>query len=166
MPRTPWWVDTLIATQLAAAGISNPNLMGPFITNVIDRRGLTCTRLLIHLAFMTTTEGGSEGINAIDCGIGVINNDAFVDGSFPDVNAEEDRPARGWLWRDRYITRETIQGTNLVSPGYFTEVKADIRSRRRIDSGVLWLSMVNTTLAGSGHATQIAGIVRALMLLP
>ena len=140
--------------------------MGPYIADTLDRRGLTVTRMLVHLAFMTTTEGTSEGINAIDCGIGVASNEAFGQGALADPESESEQPARGWLWRDRYVTRETIQGSNLVSPGFYTEVQVDIRAKRMIDTGVLWLALTNTTIADSGHAVQIAGIVRVLFLLP
>ena len=164
MARTPYWIDTLVAVQLADAGKTNPDLTGPF--DAQQRRGMTVTRMLVHLAFLTTTEGGVEGIAAIDCGIGVASREAHAAASLPDPETEEDRPARGWLWRDRYVVRETIQGSNLVSPGYFTEVKADIRARRKMDDGVLWLALTNTGLAGTGFSVQIAGIVRVLVLLP
>jgi len=166
MARTPWWIDTHIATQLTAGGISGPDLMGEFQADRLARRGLTVTRLLVHLAFLTTTEGGSEGIMRVDCGIGVITDDAFTAAARPDPDQDLDRPARGWLWRDSFVSRETVQGTNLVSPGFFIDHHVDIRARRRLDDGVLFLGMTNTIIAGTGHAVQVAGLIRTLVLLP
>ncbi len=167
MPRRrTTWVDTHVALQLAAAGKFNIDLMGPYIADTTQRRGLTVTRTLIHMAFLTTSEGGTDGINQMACGIGVVSQESFTAGTLPDPETEDDKPVLGWLWKDIYTTRETIQGTDLVAPGYFTEVKVDIGARRMIDTGVLWMAATNTTIAGTGHAVQVSGIVRTLFLLP
>ena len=166
MPRTPYWIDTLVSTQLATGGVG-----APFIDqdpSQGDARGVTLERIVLHLQFATTTEGGVEGLSVIDAGIGVASREAFALGvsGLPDPQSALERPARGWLWRDRIMVRETIQGTNLVSPGSIAEVRLDLRAKRKIDDGRMYLSLTNGILAGTGFAIQVSGIVRVLCLLP
>jgi len=166
MPRTPWWIDTLVQTQLASGGVAAPNLDNNFSQN--DLRGITIVRALIHLSFLTVIEGDVDGIEQIQCGIGVASRDAFGIGvtALPNSEINAERPPRGWIWKEYFTVRETDQAPNELAPGFFIDYRADVRTKRRLDDGRIYLTMRNGLVSGTGFTVQIAGLIRVLCLLP
>jgi len=159
MARQPAWEDTLI-NEAATSGFGDEvDLVGDLSQQ--DRRGITVVRLVIDLSILPTITSGVIGSQIFDLGIGVASEDAFVAGALPDVNVATDRPPRGWLWKTRVVV--TDDTTTTMNP---VRVMGDIRAKRRVDAGILFLRTLNTNLSGTAFAVNMAGLIRTVYLLP
>jgi len=106
-----------------------------------------------------------DGGSVVDLAIGVSATEAFNANVVPDPGSPADTPARGWLWKDRLIAvGNSVTGPPAHDVYWGTELKADIRSMRKVDRGVLYLAMQfdNTLVSGSFLPVSCIGIVRAL----
>ena len=160
--RKTEWIDTLVDEQTPTAGQDQESLLADYISN--ELAGWTLTRTLIHLWLMPQTPAATFGIQHIDMGIGLVTQEAFAAGVLPEADTETDRPVLDWVWRERVMIAEGgIAGAILQAP---VEVKADIRSRRKIGDGELFLVVDNTSKSGTAFGVQTSGLIRCLFLLP
>ena len=162
MPRRRAWADTVLGFTLASGTQSNQDLLA----DLPAAATVTVARILVHLWVLPDVEEGlANGIQALDVGIGVSSSEAFVAGVVPDPQTQADVPARGWLWADRIpMLHGNATGPPAVDRMVAPEVKADLGAMRKVDRGVLYMSMTNTAIQGTAAGLFIIGRVRALCL--
>ena len=160
MARPLAWADTLLGVQItSAAGMTALDLLVDLAAADVK----TVMRLVGHLTVVTNSFGTTDdAVMALDVAVGVASREAFDAGVLPDANVDTDVPARGWLWRDRLMcARGNSSGT--VEDWHIPEVRFDIRSARKVDRGVLFITAFNNLVSGgSGLTIRLVGIVRAL----
>ena len=161
MARRTTWVDTLLDVDISGGAASLSTLLGGLTQ--IQTRGMTIVRTLVHIEFRKTAGTGVAGVMAVDVGIGVASADAFAAGvaSVPDVTDPAAEPPRGWIYRSRVsmVDDSTQYPADRV-------MDADIRGKRRLDAGTLYLVVEGNTVFGSGFVINVGGIIRTLLLLP
>ena len=158
MPRPTDWQDTVF-NQSAVAGAQNSISLDGVLT-AADLRGTTLIRTIIRLNLQSATVAGAWGSQRADIGIGIVSRDAFTAGSFPDPVTGDDKPPRGWVWRDSVgVAQNGVGGPIIV------RVDADIRGARKIENGRLVLVWNNTNILGTSAVLQLYGLIRVLMKL-
>ena len=158
MARETFWVDNPISFGMTSGGRITVSLFTG--TPPINTRRATIVRFILRLSAYSESVAGAWGINLIDLGIGVVSQEAFNAGAIPDPDADE-RPARGWMWKDRLVATQNGVGTPIVVSTW-----ADLHSGRKIYDGELFLIGVNTASLGTTASYRVSGIVRVLLLLP
>ena len=96
-------------------------------------QGLTLVRTLIQLYVMPddiVTE--VDGRQKVAIGIQTVSQEAFAAAVVPDPETVDDYPERGWVYRTHVPTSVSLL---TILPA--TEIKADIRSQRKIDDSEL-----------------------------
>ena len=158
--RNTYWEDTLIEHTFAAAAIQLQSLVGGLSED--ERRGMTVVRTLVQLWLSPVTTSGVVGSMTAVLGIGVANEQAFGVGStaLPQLTINSERPPRGWLWKSSIAV---LDDATTVAP--LTEVRADIRAKRKIDAGVLYLGMEGDTRTGTAFTVKLSGLIRVLYLM-
>jgi len=159
MPRKTDWVDTIVGLTPAAGGQDSVTLLTGLTAN--EMRGATMIRTILRLAFGSTSVAGAWGVSRIDIAIGIISQEAFAAGAFPDPNTAGDRPPRGWIWRTTVAATQNGIGTPIM-----VQLEADIRGARKIEAGNLFILAQNTALRGTGFTATVDGICRVLYKLP
>jgi len=158
MARPRAWGDTMFNVDFpVTATQSTTNLLSTL--SVLDT--VTAVRLVIHMQMVLGTPVETvDGVSILDLGIGVAASEAFNAGALPDPDQGGEQPARGWLWRDR-LTLTHVDQNSLI---WSQELRADIRTMRKVDRGVLYLIMRSTLSAGVYVPFRGVGIIRALCL--
>jgi len=107
--RARAWADTLVnLTVVSAAGQSATDLLANAPT--IDT--ITAVRIVLRLEAYPAVANASDGIQAIDVGIGVTSLEAFGVNATPDVNTDNEYLPRGWL----YVERGTVYNVTNTDP--------------------------------------------------
>jgi len=161
MPRQTEWVDSLVTLDVATgASSAGLDLMAgaPTVANRV--RGGTIVRMIYDLNLLSTTTAGAFGVAAIDLAWGIASQEAFAAGALPDPNADE-RPVRGWLYRTRCVVTQNGIGTQIATP-----CRGDLRAARKLEDGIMFLTMFSTPNGGTTFNTRLLGIIRTLFLLP
>ena len=158
--RLTKWVDTLVQSVVTPGTQVQVELLNA--AALIDTEGWTITRVIGELAFASTSTAGAYGSQIMDLGLGVISREGVVGGVFPDPDAQEDEPTRGWLYRTRCTAFQNGTGTPIWSPS----CKFDIHAQRRVENGRFYLIFDALTLRGTAFSTDAYGIIRTLVLLP
>ncbi len=160
MPRTPYWEDTVINVSSANGADTLTSLVGGLSED--ERRGMTVVRAIVNLQLAPNPTSGVVGSMAVDIAIGLANQQAFTAGagSLPDPSINSERPPRGWLYRTR--TRVLDDATS-VPP--MTSLMEDIRAKRKVDAGILYLHLAPLPSTGTTFTTTITGIIRLLYLM-
>ena len=161
MARTPYWTDVRINED-------TPNGFGDLIDLLpnLDReekRGITVVRMLIDLWMAPVLLGIVTGSMRLDVGIGVASSDAFGAGltALPSPGLSASRPARGWIFRAQpAIISEALNATS------HARVHEDIRAKRKIDDGDLFMVVEAILAAGVAFDVKTTGLIRVLYLLP
>jgi len=106
--------------------------------------------------------GSISGTQRLDYGIGVASAEAFAAGAgaIPNPATSTEYPARGWLVAGSRYIQTSGQASELAALNW----DFDIRTMRKIDKGILYLSIVNNPVQGVGQALVIGSRVRALCL--
>ena len=101
----------------------------------------------------------------VHVGIGVCSVEAFAIGgtSLPSPGTETDYPPRGWLYLASSLCYRAV-GAGPIDIVRFAEFQADLRAMRKVDKGVLFLTVVNSAALGASFTIGISGRVRALCL--
>ena len=159
MARRSRWSDRLMNDSIGVSGSANFNLLPTM--DIDERTAITVVRMIIHINAFASPTSGIIGVQRLDMGIGIVSVDALTAAAVPDPNDEDDRPSGGWLWRDRIPVLDDSIG--VITP---TISMGDIRAKRRVSSGQLILTAINTTTAGGGFSISLVGIIRTLVLLP
>ena len=162
MPRPRAWATTLINTNFAAVG---DTLVADLLTGLTAADTITVVRLIINLRLWPSNfTDNFDGAGLLDVAIGVSAEEAFDVGStsLPQPGTANSQPARGWLWRDRLVGIQNVQA--IEHSRIVHDVRADVRSMRKVDRGVLYLHAVSAEAKLTYPDIQLTGIVRALCL--
>ena len=159
-PRPRAWAD-LIFTQVMANNTTLAPLDILFDLGATRLDTITIVRLvgyfgLSHEALLTPV----DGIQRIDVGIGVASEPAFASGNVPEADISTEYPPRGWLYA---TTRRILMDTS-IGTAFLPEWEFDMRASRKLDKGILYLTLSNNNVIGAGQAVLITGRVRALCL--
>jgi len=152
------WSDTIVLVSLASGGTQNFDLLAGLAATETK----TVSRILIDLTVITSVSTDeSEASANIFVGIGVVSAEAFTAGVLPDMPSPTDYPQQGWLYIANKPWQQAVHttGVALVTPHF----EADIRGQRKVDRGVLFLTVDNIVLDGS-VTLRVTGRVRALCL--
>ena len=160
MARPGFWIDTRINTAVVVGTLNIKTLMTD-VTASQSRRGWTCVRTIIGLDFARTVHDSGEGSNLVGVGIGVASQEAFTASAISNPSTNTDFPTRGWLWR----AMARIWGFAADDPQFMTwRIEKDIRAKRKIDNGEMYISASNETLEGTSGAMTLTGLVRQYWL--
>jgi len=157
------WADRRLLLDLTPSVPQHFNLL----LNAPTVDTLTAVRIIVHFTLNLSFPWASVTTwQVVDFGIGVASVEAFTAGgaSLPAVDSETQFPPRGWLWKDQVSIGMDNQVGDETGPYYITEVKADLRAARKIDKGVLFLTIESNLIDGSGTNMVCNGIVRSLCL--
>ena len=157
--RRTRWIDSLIGQTVVSGSQDVIELFQS--AGEVDVDGWTVTRVIGKLWLVSSTLAGAFGAQRLDFGLGMISREAVGAGAFPDPNAEADRPASGWMHRDRCLAFQNGVGT-----GMFTVCQFDTRSQRIVRGNILHLVINNSTLVGTAFNVSVNGLIRVLVLLP
>jgi len=160
MARRLAWSDHIFdGTTIPAGAQQNFNLLADAPVN--DNQ--TVERILIDFWVFAGPTNENEGMAQISCGIGVTSQDAATATIFPDPQQQADYPPRGWVYVATQPAFNSIPGGG--TPGGIWHLdahfKADIRTRRKVDKGQLFLVLNNVTISGDLTCFRI-GRVRTL----
>ncbi len=159
MRRRRAWGDTRFAgTTLAASA----TLKSDLLVGLAPADTKTVTRIIgdVRIYGDPAVEVFYEG--ASDLAIGVVSKEAFDLETLPDPDAVADYPQQGWL----YVATQAVH--QVESPTEWAQtVNArfvfDIKAQRKVDRGVLFMTILNTTIVTS-VVHHVVGRVRALCL--
>ncbi len=159
--RRTAWIDTLIDESGGSTAQDLASLLGNLTKT--ESQGYTLTRCIIHLWLSATAIPASVGITRVDLGIGLASEESFAAGVVPDPSVAPDRPINDWVWRDTAIVR--TNGDTTVWDAA-PQLLYDIRSRRRIEDGELFLVIDVNSINGTAFTVNTVGLIRCLFLLP
>ena len=159
MARKADWQDTLVNLTVASGAQSVSSLMAGLTAS--DSRGLTVTRTIVSLTLLPPV-AVSDGYQGAFVGIGVTSQEAFAASIVPDPNNAFDRPPRGWLFR----AARTVIGAAALVPYSPQMIEVDIRGKRKLDNGELFLAVNNDAVGGTPFSLTVRGFVRVVFLLP
>jgi len=152
------WLDTRLGMTVASGAQSSQSLMGA-VSNIEARR-YTLIRSLLRLELLSLSTAVAYGVQIVDIGVGIISVEAFTAGVFPDPNVDNDKPAKGWIYRTQVAVSQNGIGT--VIPISLT---ADVRGARKIERGELFIVANSASVVGTTFTIGINGLFRALMKL-
>jgi len=157
------WADTHFNVLFSAPAIPNPvNLL----TTLQLNDTVTVIRLIVHMfCIPQNLSDDIIGGAKVDMAIGVTATEAFNANVVPDPGSPSEIPARGWLWKDVLLAVKASEAGPPAQDFYWgTELKADIRSMRKVDRGILYFAMEADDIAVSGafQPINVVGLVRAL----
>ncbi len=160
MPRNPYWEDTVVGQTITDNGDALISLVGGLSED--ERRGMTVARTIVELALSPVTTSGVVGSMVAMMAIGVANAQAFTAGagSLPDPQINSERPPRGWLFKTQCAI---LDDATTVAP--LTMCRGDFRGKRKIDAGILYLHVTNSSRTGTDFTIFVSGLVRVLYLM-
>ncbi len=159
MPRPTDWQDTIMNLGAGSGAQASISLDGAL--TAADLRGATLIRTIVRLGAFSTTVAGAWGLQRVDVAIGIVSRDAFTAGTFPDPVTADDKPPRGWIWRDSIVVQQNgAQGLPIA-----IRIEQDLRGARKIENGRLVLVFDNTSLLGTTFTARLSGLVRTLIKL-
>ncbi len=159
MPARPTdWLDTRLGMTVTSGGQQNQSLMGA-VTNIEARR-YTCIRMFVRIECHSNSVAGAYGVQQLDIGIGITSVEAFNAGVLPDPNVDNDKPAKGWMYRTKLLVGQNGVGVN---PIY--SVMADVRAARKIERGELFIVVNSGSTVGTTFTMTVSGLIRCLMKL-
>ena len=159
MPRRTDWVDTILNEVPTSGGQASDSLLGGLSEQ--DTRGLTLIRMILAFSLTSESIAGAYGIQSIDVGVGVVSQEAFAAGIFPDPVTASDKPPRGWIYRTNRAVAQNGAGSPIIQ-----EVLADIRGARMVENGELVIIVNNSNIVGTSFTCRVRGLVRCLFKLP
>jgi len=162
MARPRAWGDSLINVDLVSGVQQSINLL----LTLTASDTITAVRLVGSLtASPASLIGQIDGIMGIDIGVGVAATEAFgVAGAIPDPNVAGDVPARGWLYRTRMVEIKVHSSSSVFEILHVGTANFDIGASRKVDRGILYMTMSSNPILGTAHTINLAGIVRAFCL--
>ena len=141
------WQDTIFDSTTLAAGILQEF---DLLANAPTSDTLTVERILVDVWYFPGPTNENEGLAQVSFGIGVASQEAFAANILPDPQSQTEYPARGWLYVATQPALQTMPsgGTPAAMWRMDCHFKADIRARRKIDKGILFLNTKNLTVSG------------------
>jgi len=161
-PRS--WADVRInLPTIVAAAPEKINLLG----NAPISDTLTVIRIIGDFwVFYEPTAGQVDSLSSVDVGIGVTSIEGFtVAGTaLPNPSIDTQFPPRGWLYA---ATQPVVQFVRPSADAGFQQINAhfkfDLRAMRKIDKGVLFMTIENNNIVVGGSMRAV-GRVRSLCL--
>jgi len=157
--RRTMWEDTLFNEALGTGLQLRKAIDGT--NSVADSQGMTLTRLIVDLTFLSRTVSGGWGVANVDIGMGLTSREAFTAGVLADPQAETEEPSRGWIYRNRILVSQNGTGTDVIQ-----RITVDLRTQRRLDEGRIFIVVDHLVILGTAFTLHIGGITRALFKLP
>ncbi len=160
--RKPVWIDTFVSGALANGAQLDIDLLTALGAN--DIPGLTLTRTIVDLSFLSASPGGSNGTQRVDVGIGIHQIEAAAANVFADPQSALDFPTRGWVFRKHTVVVDSVDSHDHEA----RTMEFDLASRRvlhTVDSG-LNLIIDSLTFGGDAFTVDVQGWIRSLFLLP
>jgi len=159
-PRRRIWGDTSVGEVTATATQDTQTLSDELPGEESEHKGYTLVRMVIDLSISPAPPvTGSILLQEMFFGIGMISIEALNAGIFPDTQVAGDNPVTGWLWRGHVtITERPDKG--------HAEIRADIRTQRKLMYGLPVLIMDSVATSGAGFSMLTSGIIRCLYLAP
>jgi len=163
VPRTRAWADT---TFHGGAIVAGTPLTVDLLSEAPTSDTLTVVRLVGDFSvFYTVTFTVTDSLSVVDVGIGVTSQEGFaIKGtSMPNPGVTPAQyPPRGWIYAATKPVSHVLEGTTGLHV-VTADFKFDIRAMRKIDKGILFLTVANTNITVGG-GMNIVGRVRALCL--
>ena len=137
---------------------------------LLDLEGMdtiTVARLVINLRAFNELGEFLIGVQALDMGIGVASVEAFAVANsvgLPNPAVSDQIPPRGWLWSDSLTIFRDEGTTNAQFIYNMPEVRADIRAMRKVDRGVLYLTVSSNNKFGVAQGMILSGRIAALCM--
>ena len=160
MARNRAWADSIfIGAQINDEATSLTNLLADVPT--VDT--LTAVRIVLEITIAHGVDETQDLSSAVSLGIGVCNAEAFAIGqsALSEPQDSTDYSPRGWLYVGTKPVLRSLQTEGIsVRSAEFT---ADLRAMRKIDKGILFMSVQNNAILGA-TAVDIWGRVRVLCL--
>ena len=162
MPST-LWIDTLVDTTVANAATNTISLSGEFTAQETIRLArLTLLRTLVRIDAAYAVHDAGEGSQRMAIGIGLAPVEAFSGTTTSDPEDASEFPTRGWIWRGVY----RLYGFAADQPAVSNRaLDLDLRSRRKVENGILFLTINNVALEGVSAAIRVVGMIRQLHML-
>ncbi len=154
------WSDTIFDSATLAGSTEEKF---DLLANAAASDTLTVERIILDFLYFQGPTNEVEGFGQVTCGIGVTSIEAFDAGILPNPSVASEFPARGWLYRAAQPALQAIPtgGTPTAMWRLAAHFKADIRAKRKVDKGKLYLVVENTTFSGATTLFRV-GIVRVL----
>ena len=160
MARPGFWIDTRMNETIGSAAQGLESLMTN-VSSTQSRRGWTMVRTIIGIDIARSVHDSGEGSDLVEIGIGVTSQEAFAAGVVPDPQTPTDHPTRGWVYRAGY----RIWGFAADQPAIYTiRVDKDIRAKRKLDNGEMYIVIDNNPLEGTAGAILVTGYIRQYWL--
>ena len=156
------WIDSLRSNDIASGAQSVWTLMtGPAAVQTrFDN--MTLMRTIIRLDVAAVVHDQGEGSNIHQIGIAIASQEAFAAQTLPDPNIATDYPTAGWIYRSSGRVFGFQAG---VADVQVLKHDADIRSRRKLSNGEMYVIQDNIALEGTGVAITTVGLIRCLWLV-
>jgi len=157
------WCDFLMDLTLADAAVQLDNLL----VNAPASDTITVTRILGDFTCVVPAANEVETTMFVDCGIGVINTEAFDLGTgvgIPNPTVEDSTPPRGWLYANRLWAQQALPfgaSPTGVSRKH-AHFKFDLRGQRKVDKGVLFMWLEQNVTDQSAVSLLVLGRIRVL----
>ncbi len=128
---------------------------------------LTVTRIIGDFKATFAAADEDEARLAVDCGIGVINQEAFDLGTgvgIPNPTVEDSTPPRGWLYAARQMVLQALPpgATPAAMWRETAHFHFDLRGQRKVDKGVLYMWLEQNVSSGAGQTLSVVGRIRTL----
>ena len=158
--RQTTWFDTNIGLDIAQ-GTGGLVRLTPIAD---DLEGFTAIWIVGRTTLLPSVPQSTLAETSVAIGFAVCSEEAFVSGlvGTPNPEQSQDFPERGWMYRARYVVIDNGFGvpTNIIV------MDNNIRAQRKIDKGVLYLTIHNQTIRGSNFNVRLHGTLRLLCLRP
>ncbi len=162
MPDT-LWIDTNVDSDVASGASALISLSGEFTAQQDIRLArLTLLRTIVRLDVAYTVYDSGEGSQRLSIGVGLAAVEAFSGGFTSDSEDSSEFPTRGWVWRGVYRVFGFAADQPTIN---VREIDLDLRSRRKVENGILFLTINNAAQEGVASAVNVTGMVRQLHLV-
>ena len=163
MAQRTLWLDSFFNVDVVSGSFHAQNLMTGFTEDAARIAQMTLTRTIIGLDLAYTVHDSGEGSQLVSVGTGIIGREAFdTPAANPDPVDLGSYPPRGWVFRAGY----RVFGFAADQPAvYLKRVDQDIRSQRKLESGVSWMRVNNLAIEGVASTIRVTGIVRQLWIV-
>ena len=158
--RRTLWIDTLVSEQTANGTQDNTDLMAT--PSQFSKHGLTLVRTIVNLSIRPESPFGVTGYQALDIGMGVVEQDALAASALPDLNFGDDTPIRGWVFRKRLLIEDHVT----ADIERLVRVDMDLKAQRLIGDAELVLIINNNGVLGTAFEVRTEGLLRCLFKMP
>ena len=161
MRRRRAWADLRIpGTTLAASSTLKYDLLAGL--TAMDTK--TVTRIILDLTVCppVTNALNVDRTSVVDVGIGVVSQEAYDLETLPDMDNTADYPQQGWIYVATGLVYKIADSGGPMWM-HFARFEADLRAQRKVDRGVLFMSLLNIGINGADNI-DFYGRVRVLCL--